>query len=334
MTSRSFIFLVPLLIIGLMLLLSYLERRKSTDPNTKGYFEKNGKALGTFFICAVGFWMILLIILPYLYMVIESFHPKLPMKLRGGPTDLVTLDQYKSFFIEPSSGDWNTTHFWAFFYTIIVSISVTFFNFAICYPVAFYLAQSGKKMNVRFLMLALVVPYWVNEILRAFSLRLLLTSKGVINQVLLAMGLIDSPIDFLGLNIGLYVGLSYAYLLIMMFPLYNAIESLDKYQIEAAYDLGAPRWKIHRDIVIPYSKPGIASGCTMVFMLCAGSLAAPQFLGGPSTLWFTSIVYDFFFQSFNWPRGAAYAFLLLSACVAFVMITLRVFKVSLGESIK
>ena len=74
-----------------MLLLSYLERRKSTDPNTKGYFEKNGKALGTFFICAVGFWMILLIILPYLYMVIESFHPKLPMKLRGGPTDLVTL---------------------------------------------------------------------------------------------------------------------------------------------------------------------------------------------------------------------------------------------------
>ena len=78
----------------------------------------------------------------------------------------------------------------------------------------------------------------------------------------------------------------------------------------------------------------IASGCTMVFMLSAGSLAAPQFLGGPRTLWFTSIVYDFFFQSFNWPRGAAYAFILLVACIAFVLLMLRVFKVSLGETIR
>ena len=104
----------------------------------------------------------------------------------------------------------------------------------------------------------------------------------------------------------------------MIFPLYNAIESLDKNQIEAARDLGAPWWRIHQEVVMPYAKPGIASGCTMVFMLSAGSLAAPQFLGGPNTLWFTSIVYDFFFQAFNWPRGAAYAFILLPACIVFV----------------
>ena len=93
---------------------------------------------------------------------------------------------------------------------------------------------------------------------------------------------------------------------------------------EAARDLGAPWWKIHRDVVIPYAKPGIASGCTMVFMLSAGSLAAPLFLGGPNTLWFTAIVYDFFFQAFNWPRGAAYAFILLAACIAFVMLMLQI----------
>ena len=81
-------------------------------------------------------------------------------------------------------------------------------------------------------------------------------------------------------------------------------------------------------------RPGIASGCTMVFMLSAGSLAAPQFLGGPSTLWFTSIVYDFFFQAFNWPRGAAYAFILLTACIIFVLAILKLFKVSLGETIR
>ena len=211
---------------------------------------------------------------------------------------------------------------------------VTAFNFAICYPLAYYMAQAGSLQKVRLIMLALIVPYWVNEILRAFSLRLLLASKGLINQALLGLGLTEKPIDFLALDVGLYVGLSYAYLLVMIFPLYNAIESLDKNQIEAARDLGAPWWKIHRDVVIPYAKPGIASGCTMVLKLAAGSLAAPQFLGGPSTLWFTSIVYDFFFQAFNWPRGAAYAFILLAACIAFVMLMLRLFKVSLGETIK
>jgi spermidine/putrescine transport system permease protein len=72
----------------------------------------------------------------------------------------------------------------------------------------------------------------------------------------------------------------------------------------------------------------------MVFMLSAGSLAAPQFLGGPNTLWFTSIVYDFFFQAFNWPRGAAYAFILLTACIIFVLAILKLFKVSLGEAIR
>jgi spermidine/putrescine transport system permease protein len=219
-------------------------------------------------------------------------------------------------------------------FSLLVSAIVTLLNFAICYPLAYYMAQAGSAQKVRLLMLALIVPYWVNEILRAFSLRLLLASKGLINQMLMGLGITDAPVDFLGNNVGLYVGLSYAYLLVMVFPLYNAIESLDKNQIEAARDLGAPWWRIHKDVVIPHAKPGIASGCTMVFMLSAGSLAAPQFLGGPRTLWFTSIVYDFFFQAFNWPRGAAYAFLLLAGCIALVMLMLRLFKVGLGEAIK
>src|SRR3546814_1673480 len=78
--------------------------------------------------------------------------------------------------------------------------------------------------------------------------------------------LIDAPVDFLGLDVGLYTGLAYAYLLMMMFSLYNAIESLDRNQIEAARDLGAPWWHIHLFIVMPHAKPGIASGATLVFM--------------------------------------------------------------------
>ncbi len=334
MSSRLLVFLIPVIVIAIFWVMAKMERGVAHDPTHKGFFERNGTVLGVAFIVLVAFWTLFLVTLPYLYMVVESFHPKLPPMQRGGPDDVLTLEQYKSFFVTPTDGTWNTNHMSAFVFSLIASVLVTAFNFAFSYPLAYYMAQAGTAQKVRLIMLGLIVPYWVNEILRAFSLRLLLASKGLINQALMGIGITSEPIDFLSIDVGLYVGLSYAYLLVMVFPLYNAIESLDKNQIEAARDLGAPWWKIHRDVVIPYAKPGIASGCTMVFMLAAGSLAAPQFLGGPSTLWFTSIVYDFFFQAFNWPRGAAYAFILLAACIAFVMMMLRLFRVSLGETIK
>jgi spermidine/putrescine transport system permease protein len=332
--SRLLVYLIPFLVIAIFMVMARHERSFAHDPTHRGFFERNGTTLGMVFIALVAFWTLFLVVLPYLYMVQESFHPKLVAADRGGPKDLLTLEQYRSFFIQPSDGQINDTHIWAFFFSLVVSAAVTLLNFAICYPLAYYMAQAGSIQKVRLLMLALIVPYWVNEILRAFSLRLILASRGLINQILMGSGITDAPVNFLGNNVGLYVGLSYAYLLVMVFPLYNAVESLDKNQIEAARDLGAPWWRIHKDVVMPYAKPGIASGCTMVFMLSAGSLAAPQFLGGPQTLWFTSIVYDFFFQAFNWPRGAAYAFLLLAACIALVMLMLRLFKVSLGETIK
>jgi spermidine/putrescine transport system permease protein len=133
------------------------------------------------------------------------------------------------------------------------------------------------------------------------------------------------------MDVALYAGLTYAYLLLMIFPLYNAIESLDKNQIEAARDLGAPWWRIHWRVVIPFAKPGITSGCTMVFMLAAGALAMPQVLGGPSSLWFTQLIYQSFFDYLNWSRGAAYAIILLVTCTLVVLLMMRVFRVKLGE---
>ncbi len=335
MSSRLFVLVIPFVVIAIFWLMARYEGRRRHDPTHKGYFERNGMVLGIMFIALVALWALFLVVLPYLYMVVESFHPTLraggTRRTEGCPHPRAVPVLFHGAHRRVAG---TRTHMGAFVFSIIASIAVTALNFAICYPLAFYMAQSGTPQKVRLILLALIVPYWVNEILRAFSLRLLLASKGLINQVLMASGLTDEPIDFLGNNVGLYVGLSYAYLLVMIFPLYNAIESLDKNQIEAARDLGAPWWRIHKDIVIPYAKPGIASGCTMVFMLAAGSLAAPQFLGGPRTLWFTSVIYNFFFQAFNWARGAAYAFLLLAACIVFVMLMLRLFKVSLGETIK
>jgi spermidine/putrescine transport system permease protein len=184
------------------------------------------------------------------------------------------------------------------------------------------------------MVLSLIVPFWVNEILRAFAFRIMFGSSGVINAFLMWAGIIDQPYDFIPNNIALYAGLGYAYILLMIFPLYNAIESLDKNQIEAARDMGASWLRIHWRIVVPFAKPGISAGCTMVFMLSAGALAAPQILGGPSSLWFTQIIYQWFNTGGNWPRGSAYAIILLAATISFVLIVMKVFKVKLGEIAK
>ncbi len=311
-------------------------RLEGRAAGTPSFVRRNGVAVAAYLVLAVGIWTVLLIVLPQLSMVELSFRPKLPPSAVGGPRDVYTLENYR-YFLFGSTTDtshWNVLHLRAFATTIVASMVVTFADLLLCYPLAYFMAQSSGPARLRLLLLLLIVPYWLNEVLRAFAFRVLLTSGGLVNQVLLGAHLVAAPVDFIGLDIAMYSGLTYAYLLLMMFPLYNAIESLEHSQIEAARDLGAPWWRIHANVVVPFAKPGIASGCTLVFMLTAGALASPLILGGPRTLWFTPIVYDRFYQAFNWPQGAAYAFMLLVACVAFVLLMLRLFRLSLAQVVR
>jgi spermidine/putrescine transport system permease protein len=162
----------------------------------------------------------------------------------------------------------------------------------------------------------------------------LFANEGVINNFLTGVGILDQGILFITYDIGLYTGLIYAYILLMMFPLYNAIESLDINQIEAAKDLGSSSFRTHWRIVIPHAKPGIVSGCTMVFMLTVGALATPVVLSSPNTLWFPQLIYQWFNMNDNWSRGSAYSIILLIVSVIFVLTMMRIFKVRIGEIIK
>ena len=281
-------------------------------------------------------WMFIMIILPQLFMVDYSLRFNLPAAEIGGPNDVYTIDNYK-FLIYGSAkktGVYNTVDLSVFFRTILAAVFVTLFDLILCYPIAFYLAHSAKGGWGRLMVLSLIVPFWVNEILRAFAFRILFGATGVLNTALMTVGILDEPYDFIRNDMALWAGLGYAFILLMIFPIYNAVESLDRNQIEAARDMGAPWWRIHWRVVIPFAKPGITSGCTMVFMLSAGALAAPQILGGPSSLWFTQIIYQWFNTGGNWPRGSAYAIVLLSTCIVFVLLVMRLFKIKLGETAK
>jgi len=297
------------------------------------YFRNNGKLMGGIMLGLVLFWIIVLIILPQLSMLDFSFRNNLPPSEQGGPKDFYTLDNYRHlvFGAEGASSSYNVVDLKVFVRTIIAAMVVTVADLILCYPLAYYLGQSKGTGFIRLLVILLIIPYWINEILRAFALRIIFGDAGLLNAVLLWTGAISEPYDFIRADIALYAGLGYAYILLMLFPMYNVIESLDRNQIEAARDMGASWIRIHRRIVIPHAKPGISSGMTMVFMLSAGALAAPQVLGGPSSLWFTQLVYQWFNDSLNWQQGSAYAIVLLVASIAIVLLFMRLFKVNMGD---
>ena len=244
------------------------------------FYKKNGPVIATFFLVAIIFWLIFLIVIPQLYMLDLSFRPNLPPLLRGGPDDVYTLTHYKHFLYgsETSKDAYNYVDIGVFLDTIITAVLVTVINLCFCYPIAFYIAKLATPNTARLLVLALVIPFWINELLRSFAIRILFAGEGVINNILLELGLITTAVNFIALDIALYTGLTYAYILLMIFPLYNALETLDTNQLEAAKDLGSSTVRTHWRIVIPHAKAGIASGCTMVFMLTAGALATPVVL--------------------------------------------------------
>jgi len=300
------------------------------------FYKKNGPVIATLFLVAIIFWLIFLIVIPQLYMLDLSFRPNLPPLLRGGPDDVYTLTHYKHFLYgsETSKDAYNYVDIGVFLDTIITAVLVTVINLCFCYPIAFYIAKLATPNTARLLVLALVIPFWINELLRSFAIRILFAGEGVINNILLELGLITNAVNFIALDIALYTGLTYAYILLMIFPLYNALETLDTNQLEAAKDLGSSTVRTHWRIVIPHAKAGIASGCTMVFMLTAGALATPVVLSSPNTYWFTQLIYQWFNMNDNWSRGSAYSIILLVVSVTFVLLMMRLFKVTIGEVVR
>jgi len=300
------------------------------------FFGRNGLVLSLYMLLVSFIWIVVMFVLPQIFMFDFSFRFNWtqidPSKI-GGPEDVYTLQHYKFLLLgSPNNPDpFNIVDVTVFARTILAAAFVTLFDLILCYPVAYYLAHVAKGGVTRLMMLSLVVPFWINELLRAFAFRILFGEEGTINNILLLLGILSQPIDYVRENIALYTGLGYAYILLMIFPIYNAVESLDRNQIEAARDLGSPWWRIHWRVVIPFAKPGITSGCTMVFMLSAGALALPQIIGGPSSLWFTQIIYQWFNTGSNWPRGSAYAVSLLVICVILVLLFMKIFKVKFGE---
>ena len=286
--------------------------------------SRYGKPLTGLMIALTAFWLIMMVILPNLILFNFSFRLYLPVDQMGGVKDVYTLTNYATFFESP-------IHIQIFGLTVLYSSVVTFICLVLAYPVAYFLAKVAQPKNAATWFLVLLIPLWVSEVLRSFAWSIILAYQGPLNAMLHGLGILDKPIRWrTGFN-GVIIGLVYTYVLFMVFPIYNAIQSLDTNQIEAAQDLGAPLWRIHWRVVMPHAKPGIGSGCIMVFMLSAGSILVPSILGSTTSRWFTEIIQQWMFESLDWNTGAAYAFLLLVLCTVFVSLMMRLLNVRLVD---
>lgn len=302
--------------------------------------RRYGSGLTTLILLLVAFWLVMLVIVPNLTLLEQSFRPYLPVTEIGGPRDTYSFNNYLKVFdgkIETSLlgiGFTIPVHVMTFLLTIWYSMVVTVACFVLAYPLAYYMAKVVAPKTLPTLLLLLFVPLWVSEVLRAFAWWIILALKGPLNALLLWVGLIDKPVRWIVDYDGVMVGLVYTYVLFMLFPVYNAVSSLDTNQIEAAEDLGAPWWKIHLRVVMPHAKPGIASGAVMVFMLSAGSLLVPSILGSTTSQWFTQTIDQWFKDALDWNTASAYAFLLLILCTVFVTVAMKVFRVRLSDIAK
>jgi len=273
-----------------------------------------GRALFWLFITPVLLWLLLLILLPHLDLLLLSFRG------RAG----WTLDNYRTFFYEP-------VYWLTFVRTALYSIITTFLTLCLALPVAFYITKLARPGMRGLLVVLLLLPFWVSELVRVYGWMILLRESGVLNYLLLKLGILHQPVEMLYRDATMIMGLVYTSMLFMVVPLVSTMEGLDDSLIEAACDLGAGRLTIWWTIIIPHCKPGITSGSIVVFMLVLGNYLTPNLMGGKNSLWFTEQIYNQFIASFNWNQGAAFGFLLLALSSAIIWLGLKITGQRLGE---
>jgi len=204
-----------------------------------------------------------------------------------------------------------------------ISIITTIISIAFSYPVAYFLAKKTKYDKV--LIVLLMIPFWINYLIRIFAWKLLLSENGVINQFLLLIKVINSPVKILYSQTSVILGLIYTYTPMMVLPLYATILKIDNSLTEAALDLGASRGRAFFDITFKLSMTGIFAGTLLVFIPALGSFAIPAILGGTDSVMIGNIVENQFFHVGNWNFGSAFTITLMILSIVLILFYSRIF---------
>ncbi len=210
-----------------------------------------------------------------------------------------------------------------YWYGYVNSVRIAGISTVLClllgYPMAYGIVRaSGACRNI--LLLLIILPFWTSFLLRIYAWMGLLSTNGVINQILQALYIIDSPLQMMNTNFAVYIGIVYSYLPFMILPLYANLERLNHTLNEAAMDLGSRPFRVFIDITLPLSAPGIVAGALLVFIPATGEYVIPALLGRADSPMIGRVLFDEFFINRDWPLACAVAVILLLVLVIPIML--------------
>jgi putrescine transport system permease protein len=266
-------------------------------------------------------WMLLFFAIPFLIVLQISFAK--PMIASPPYSDLISrlgneinmtlnLNNYKALIDD-------SKYLGAYLSSLKIAAISTVLCLLVGYPIAYAISKLNSSVRNIALMLV-ILPSWTSFLIRIYAWIGILKDNGLLNNLLIKIGLIDEPLKILYTTTAIYIGIVYAYLPFMVLPLYANLIKHDNRLIEAAYDLGARPWQAFARITVPLSFAGIVAGCMLVFIPVVGEFVIPELLGGPSTKMIGKVLWEEYFTANDWPRASAIAIVMLALLVVPIMI--------------
>lgn len=259
-------------------------------------------------------WLAVFLLAPLVIVVGISFMTK---NSHGGVNMPLTLDAYKSMA--------NMDYFLIFVRSLWLAAETTVLCLVFGYPLASIIAHSSKKIKP-VLVLMVMLPFWINSMIRLYGWMTMLRSEGIINTLLMNLGIIDEPLAMLYTNGAVVLGMVYELLPFAVLPLYTSIEKIDPSLLEAACDLGAPRRRSFMRVTLPLTMPGIFAGSIQTFIPALGLFYVSDMLGGGSSMYLGNLIKNQFLSARNWPLGAALSLLLIAVTIVLMRLYTRVGK--------
>ncbi|MBV2180364.1 MAG: ABC transporter permease subunit [Castellaniella sp.] len=251
-------------------------------------------------------WLALFLLLPFLLVLKISFSdlqfgipPYLPIATLQDHT--VSLALHLRGYVLLFTDNLYAT---VYLNSVKMALVTTICCILIGYPMAYHIARSRQEIR-NLLLLGVILPFWTSLLLRVYAWVGILRNDGLLNHLLMGLGLVDAPLEIYRTDLAVYIGLVYAYLPFFILPLYANLVKLDERLLEAAYDLGARPWRAFFQITLPLSMPGVIAGAMLVFIPSVGEYVIPEMLGGANTLMMGRVMWNEFFNNADWPMAAA-----------------------------
>ena len=210
-----------------------------------------------------------------------------------------------------------------YIHAVFSSLKIALFSTVGCLIIGYMIAYSISRIKTSWrmpLLLMIALPFWTSFLIRVYAWMAMLSSKGLVNSILLKLHIISSPLQLLDNDAAVCLGIIYCYLPFMVFPIYASLIKINDDFIEAAHDLGCPPWRAFWSITVPLSKQGIIAGIILVFLPSIGEFVIPEILGGPETVTIGRVLWWEFFNNRNWPLASAVAVLMVLLFVVPIMI--------------